>query len=217
MGTNFLAGTPLYPYECMMKQVPSATRDEHEAEKEKKKLVSIMKDYLKNNGLKVVEKRVLSAMDKLVYEEFVFLTETHKDMFYYHFCKNSKDRMITPDDAATMYLLCISPVFSKLLNEFRVKKEFRIPNKIQDITGECEYNIFHAVRMINGMKSKMQREDLFEKEIIDDRILCIIFHAYLIKEYGFPECTDKKEIRKMIRGRQINDTYEYKGQKVKIK
>ena len=50
--------------------------------------------------------------------------------------------------------------------------------------------------MIAGMESGLCEEDLFEEEILDDKVLFLIINAKFIQQYGVNGYKEKKNRRK---------------------
>lgn len=182
MSKKFLAGTELYAYECMMQELPYAGQSD-EADKRKQMLcIGLLKQFMCESGYEEISGRVLGAIDKLLFDKYVFLNRTHRDTFwrmYGRFIKNTNKK----DDGKTavIYLLSAHEVFKTILANYVSNPLFVLPSIVKDCGDEETYNIYQAAKRAAGMESGLYEEDLFEEGLIDDKVLCIIMAAKLIK------------------------------------
>ena len=167
--------------------------------------------------------RVLGAMDNLLFDEFVFLDSMHRDTFwnmYGRFIKsvNKKDNGKT----AVIYLLSTKEIFQTILVNYVSNPFFVLPRIIKGCNDEETYNIYPAVKMMAGMESGLYEENLLEDDLIDDKVLCLIMAAKLIKKHGVIECWER-QISKHQNGNRAagygkqQNIYVYNGQAIRIK
>lgn len=223
MSKKFLAGTELYAYECMMQELPYAGQSD-EADKRKQMLcIGLLKQFMSESGYEEISGRVLGAMDELLFDKYVFLNRTHRDTFWRMYGKllnnaNQKDNGKT----AAVYLLSAHEVFKTILANYVSNPLFVLPSIVKDCSDEETYDIYQAAKMTEGMESGLYEEDLFEKGLIDDKVLCIIMAAKLIKKHGVIECWER-QISKHQNGNRAagygkqQNIYVYNGQAIRIK
>lgn len=78
--------------------------------------------------------------------------------------------------------------------------------------------------MFAGMETGLKESDLFENEIIDDKLLTVILSAKFIQKYGIYGYTEKRTkhhkseyINKSARNRGSSGTYVHKGKSIRIR
>ena len=122
-----------------------------------------------------IRKRVLNSLDKFIFDEFIFCNEEHRDTFwrmYTRWAKNADKKNL--DTMAIIYLLSTHREFGTILANYVSNPLYVLPKTYSGGNDEEKYNIYHAVKMIAGMESGLEEADLFEDEIIDDKVLCLI-------------------------------------------
>ena len=124
---------------------------------------------------------------------------------------------------AVIYLLGTHREFGTILSNYVSNPLYTLPKTYSGDNDEEKYNIYHAVKMLAGMESGLEEADLFEDEIIDDKILCLIINAKFISRYGINGYQDKKNRRKEpyinnpAKHRRNQKLFSYKGQTIRIK
>lgn len=224
MATKFMSGTELFLYECMMQQAPNMSRYNREEKKFKAQYTGMLRDYMREYGYGDIRKRVLNSLDKFLFDEFIFCNEEHRDMFwrmYSRWAKNADKKDF--NTMAIIYLLSTHREFGTILANYVSNPLYVLPKMYEGSDGEEKYNIYHAVKMLAGMESGLNEEDLFEDEIIDDKILCLIINAKFISRYGINGYKDKKNsgkepyINNSVKHRRNQKLFSYKGQTLRIK
>lgn len=225
MSKKFLAGTELYAYECMMQGLPNARQPDKADKRMKGQCIGLLKQFMHEYGLGEICGRVLKALDKLLFDEFVFLNPTHRDTFWIMHGKlmkniNKKDNRKT----AVVYLLSAHEVFKTILLNYVSNPLFVLPNTVKGCSDEETYNIYQAVKMAAGLESVLYEEDLFEEDLIADKVLCLIICSKLIEKYGIAGCRDRQAgtrkpqyVNKPINYGKNQNTYVYNGQTIRIK
>lgn len=223
MSKKFLAGTELYAYECMMQEAPYAGQSDESEKQMRVRCIGLLKQFMCESGYGEICGRVLEAMDKLLFDKYIFLSLTHRDAFwrmYGRFIKNTNKK--DNGKTAVIYLLSAHEVFETILANYVSNPLFALPSIVKGCSDEETYTIYQAVRMTEGMESGLYEEDLYEEGLIDDKVLCLIMAAKLIKKHGVIECWDR-QIRKHQDsnraagyGKQQN-IYVYNGQMIRIK
>lgn len=225
MSKRFLLGTYLAPYECIMQQTPSATNVDKYEKKAKGKYISFLKQYMREYGYKELIQRVMRQIGSMVFEGFLFCSEDHRDMFLRMYCRrtkgyDNKDNLKT----AVIYLLSTNNTFKTVLENYISNPLYEMPVTISGNVDEEIYSIYHAVKMLLGMKSGLYEEDLFDNEVLSDKVLCLIINAKAISKYGIHGYLDNPQ--KEHKTRYINtphkhnrkhNTYEYGGKRMRIK
>ena len=225
MSKIFLSGTYLAPYECMMQQTPVATNVNKHEKRAKGKYTSFLKQYMRGCGYNEIIQRVMCTVESMVFDDFLFCSEDHRDMFLRMYCKrtkgyDNKDILKT----AVIYLLSANNIFKTLLENYVSNPLYEMPNMIGGNVDEEVYSIYHAVKMLLGMKSGLYEEDLFDNAVLSDRVLCLVINAKLISQYGIHGYLKKSE--KDDKPRYNNKphkhnrkfcTYEYGGKRIRIK
>lgn len=225
MSKIFLSGTYLAPYECMMQQTPAAENVDKHEKKAKGKYISFLKQYMREYGYNELRQRVMHTVGDMVFDDFMFCSEDHRDMFLRMYCKrtkgyDNKDNLKT----AVIYLLSTSNAFKTALENYVSNPLYEMPDMISGNVDEEIYSIYHAVKMLLGMKSRLYEEDLFDNEVLSDKVLCLVINAKLISQYGIHGYLKKPE--KQNKPRYNNTphkhnrkscTYEYGGKLIRIK
>ena len=224
MATKFMSGTELFMYECMMQQTPNMARCEREEKRFKAQYIGLLRDYMREYGYGEISKRVINSLDKFLFDEFVFCNEEHRDMFwrmYSKWVKNADKKDFTP--IAIIYLLSTYREFGTILANYVSNPLYILPSIYEHGDGVEKYNLYHAVKMIAGMESGLCEEDLFEEEILDDKVLFLIINAKFIQQYGVNGYKEKKNRRKepyvnnSMKRRRNQNVFSYKGQTLRIK
>lgn len=224
MATKFMSGTELFMYECMMQQTPNMARCEREEKRFKAQYIRLLRDYMREYGYGEISKRVINSLDKFLFDEFVFCNEEHRDMFwrmYSKWIKNADKRDFTP--VAIIYLLSTYREFGTILANYVSNPLYTLPSIYEHGDGVEKYNLYHAVKMIAGMESGLCEEDLFEEEILDDKVLFLIINAKFIQQYGVNGYKEKRNKRKepyvnnSMMHRRNQNVFSYKGQTLRIK
>ena len=224
MATKFMSGTELFMYECMMQQTPNIVCSEKEEKRFKAQYISLLRDYMREYGYEAIIKKVIGSLDKFFFDEFVFYDEKHRDMFwrmYSKWMKNAAKKDFTP--IAIIYLLSTYREFGTILANYVSNPLYVLPSIYKYGDGIEKYNIYHAVKMIAGIESRLSEEDLLEEELLDDKVLFLIINAKFIQQYGVNGYKEKKNRRKepyvnnsMKHGRK-QKMFSHKGQTVRIK
>ena len=223
MATKFMSGTELFMFECLMQQTPNMSRANKEEKRIKAQYIGVLKDYMREYGYGDIRKRVMNSLDKFIFDEFIFCNEEHRDTFWKmhtRWTKNTDKKDL--DAMAIMYLLSTHQEFGTILANYVSNPLYVLPKMYSGGNDEEKYNIYHAVRMLAGMESGLEEADLFEDEIIDDKILCLIINAKFISRYGINGYQDKKRrkepyINNSSKHRRNQKLFSYKGQTLRIK
>ncbi len=224
MATKFMSGTELFMFECLMQQTPNMSRANQEEKRFKAQYIGVLKDYMREYGYGDIRKRVLNSLDKFIFDEFIFCNEEHRDTFWRmhtRWAKNADKKNL--DAMAIIYLLSTHREFGTILANYVSNPLYVLPKTYSGGNDEEKYNIYHAVKMIAGMESGLEEADLFEDEIIDDKVLCLIINAKFICRYGINGYQDKKNRRKepyinnSSKHRRNQKLFSYKGQTLRIK
>ena len=224
MSKRFLSGTYLAPYEFMMQQTPAATSIDKYEKKAKGKYISFLKQYMREYGYREIIRRVMKTIGSMVFDNFLFCSEDHRDMFLRMYCKrtkgyDNKDNLKT----AVIYLLSANNIFKTVLENYVSNPLYEMPTMIGGNVDEEVYSIYHAIKMLLGMESGLYEEDLFDNEVLSDKVLCLVINAKLISQYGIHGYLNKSE--KQNKPRYINTphkhnrkscTYEYGGKQIRI-
>lgn len=225
MSKIFLSGTYLAPYECMMQQTPAAESVYKHEKKAKERYISFLKQYMRECGYNEIIQRVMRSVGSMVFDDFIFCSEDHRDMFLRMYCKrtkgyDNKDNLKT----AVIYLLSTSNIFKTVLENYVSNPLYEMPAMISGNVDEEIYSIYHAVKMLLGMKSGLYEEDLFDNDVLSDKVLCLVINAKVISKYGIHGYLNNP--KKEHKPRYINTphkhnrkscTYEYGGKRVRIK
>ena len=225
MSKKFLSGTYLAPYERMMQHIATATDLRYYESREKEKYICFLKQYMKEYGYCEIIPRVITAIGNMIFDDFLFCDETHKDIFlrmYYRKTKgyDNKDNLKT----AAIYLLTANNTFGTVLENYISNPLYELPMMIEGNVDEEVYSIYHAIKMLLGIESGLYEEDLFDDEILSDKVLCLIINAKLISKYGIHGYLNKPQ--RENKPRYINtphkhkhqvSTYEYAGKQIRIK
>ena len=224
MATKFMSGTELFMFECLMQQTPNMSRANQEEKRFKAQYIGVLKDYMREYGYGDIRKRVLNSLDKFIFDEFIFCNEEHRDTFWRmhtRWAKNADKKNL--DAMAIIYLLSTHREFGTILANYVSNPLYVLPKTYNGGNDEEKYNIYHAVKMIAGMESGLEEADLFEDEIIDDKVLCLIINAIFISKFGINGYQDKKTSRKepyinnSAKHRRNQKLFSYKGQTIRIK
>ena len=70
-----MAGTELFMFECLMQQTPNMSRANQEEKRFKAQYIGVLKDYMREYGYGDIRRRVLRALDKFIFDEFIFCNE----------------------------------------------------------------------------------------------------------------------------------------------
>ena len=184
MATKFMSGTELFMFECLMQQTPNMSRANQEEKRFKAQYIGVLKDYMREYGYGDIRKRVLNSLDKFIFDEFIFCNEEHRDTFwrmYTRWTKNADKKNL--DTMAIIYLLSTHREFGTILANYVSNPLYVLPKTYSGGNDEEKYNIYHAVKMLAGMESGLEEADLFEDDIINDRVLCLIINAKFISRY----------------------------------
>ena len=225
MSKRFLSGTYLAPYEFMMQQTPAAMSVDKYEKKAKEKYILFLKQYMREYGYREIIQRVMKTIGSMVFDNFLFGSEDHRDMFLRMYCKrtkgyDNKDNLKT----AVIYLLSANNIFKTVLENYVLNPLYEMPAMIGGNVDEELYSIYHAIKMLLGMESGLYEEDLFDNEVLSDKVLCLVINAKLISQYGIHGYLNKSE--KQNKPRYINTphkhnrkscTYEYGGKQIRIK
>ena len=225
MSKRFLSGTYLAPYEFMMQQTPAAVSADKYEKKAKGKYILFLKQYMREYGYREIIQRVMKTIGSMVFDNFLFGSEDHRDMFLRMYCKrtkgyDNKDNLKT----AVIYLLSANNIFKTVLENYVSNPLYEMPTMIGGNVDEEVYSIYHAIKMLLGMESGLYEEDLFDNEVLSDKVLCLVINAKLISQYGIHGYLNKSE--KQNKPRYINTphkhnrkscTYEYGGKQIRIK
>jgi hypothetical protein len=151
------------------------SRANQEEKRFKAQYIGVLKDYMREYGYGDIRKRVLNSLDKFIFDEFIFCNEEHRDTFWRmhtRWAKNADKKNL--DAMAIIYLLSTHREFGTILANYVSNPLYVLPKTYNGGNDEEKYNIYHAVKMIAGMESGLEEADLFEDEIIDDKVLCLI-------------------------------------------
>ena len=223
MSNKFTRGSDLFAYECIMQQLPMVSSIDKEEKKIKGRYFSILYRFMNDNGLSYIYKRVFYTLKEFVFDNIPFKNEEHRNMFYATYCRYMKLNKRNMDNTkiAVIYLLSTSRLLSSVLESYILNPLYSFDGGIKESTSEEAYNLYQAAKKLCGLKSGLDNEDLIDKEIIEDKTVCIIVNAMYIKEYGL---SDGYNLKKTIqKPRYINNSklkhnmYCYKSQTVKIK
>ena len=209
----------------MMQQTPAATSIDKYEKKSKGKYILFLKQYMREYGYREIIQRVMKTIGSMVFDNFLFCSEDHRDMFLRMYCKrtkgyDNKDNLKTAD----IYLLSANNIFKTVLENYVSNPLYEMPNMIGGNVDEEVYSIYHAIKMLLGMESGLYEEDLFDNEVLSDKVLCLVINAKLISQYGIHGYLNKSE--KQNKPRYINTphkhnrkscTYEYGGKQIRIK
>lgn len=224
MSKKFMTGTEMFLYECMMQQTPNMGRCDREEKRYKAQYIGLLRDYMREYGYGVISKRVLNSLDKFLFDEFIFCNEEHRDVFwrmYSRLMKNADKKDFAR--VAIVYLLSTYREFSTILANYVSNPIYVLPKIYEGGDGEEKYNLYHAVKMLAGMETGLTEEDLFEDEILNDKILCLIINAKFIRQYGINGYKEKKNRRKQpyinnsTKHRRNQKLYSFRGQTLRIK
>lgn len=224
MASKFLGGTELFMYECLMQQTPNMGRCEREEKRYKNQYIGLLKQFMREYGYGDICGRVLKSLDKFIFDEFIFCNEEHRDVFwrmYSRWVKNTDRKDYKT--MAVIYLLSTHREFGTILANYVSNPLFVLPKIYGGCDGEEKYNLYHAVKMIAGLESGMTEEDLFEDDIIEDKILCLVINAKLIRQYGVNGYKNKanrkkqKYINNSMKHRRSQKIYSFNGQTIRIK
>ena len=119
MATKFMAGTELFMFECLMQQTPNMSRANQEEKRFKAQYIGVLKDYMREYGYGDIRRRVLRALDKFIFDEFIFCNEEHRDTFwrmYTRWAKNADKKNL--DAMAVIYLLSTHREFGTILENY---------------------------------------------------------------------------------------------------
>ena len=225
MTNKFMAGTKLYAFECMMQQIPCLQNEERICRKQKGKYISFLKQYMNEYGYSCLFKKVIKSLSTRVFDDYIFCSDFHKEVFWKTKSKHSKNGGKTNNiKTAVIYLLSTNKVFYTTLENYVSNPLFRLPNMVKGDIDEESYAIYHAVKLILGMETGLYEEDLFDNEVLSDSVLCLIINAKMIARYGINAYENKACIHqkpKYINGSHRNNrrivTYEFNGNQVRIK
>ena len=184
-----------------------------------------LKQYMREYGYREIIQRVMKTIGSMVFDNFLFCSEDHRDMFLRMYCKrtkgyDNKDNLKT----AVIYLLSTNNIFKMVLENYVLNPLYEMPAMIGGNVDEELYSIYHAIKMLLGMESGLYEEDLFDNEVLSDKVLCLVINAKLISQYGIHGYLNKSE--KQNKPRYINTphkhnrkscTYEYGGKQIRIK
>ena len=209
----------------MMQQTPAATSIDKYEKKSKGKYISFLKQYMREYGYREIIQRVMKTIGSMVFDNFLFCSEDHRDMFLRMYCKrtkgyDNKDNLKT----AVIYLLSANNIFKTVLENYVSNPLYEMPNMIGGNVDEEVYSIYHAIKMLLGMESGLYEEDLLDNEVLSDKVLCLVINAKLISKYGIHGYLNKSEKQYKPRynnaphkyNRQLS-TYEYGGKQILIK
>lgn len=225
MSNRFLSGTYLAPYECMMQQTPITANIERYEKKAKGKYFAFLKQYMREYGYSEIIQSVIKSAGNMVFDDFVFCSELHRDIFLRMYYKRAKGYDKRDNlKSAVIYLLSTNEIFKTVLENYVSNPLYELPAMISGNVNEEIYSIYHAIKMLLGMASGLYEEDLFDSEVLSDKVLCLIINAKLISQYGIHGYLNKPE--KQHKPRYINaphkhnrqsGTYEYGGKQIRIK
>ena len=74
----------------MMQQTPAATSIDKYEKKSKGKYISFLKQYMREYGYREIIQRVMKTIGSMVFDNFLFCSEDHRDMFLRMYCKRTK-------------------------------------------------------------------------------------------------------------------------------
>lgn len=223
MSAKFFSGTELFMYECMMQQTPNISRFGKNEKKMKTQYIGCLKEFMREHGYGEVIKRVLKILDKFLFDEFIFLSEEHRDLFwrmYKKWLKNNAKKDF--GKMAVIYLLSTHRTFEVILANYVSNPLYTLPKMYKGGEGEEKYNIYHAAKMFAGTDSRFDEADIFEDDVISDKVLCLVINAKFIEKYGINGYKDKgkkskpKYVNNSIKHRH-NKVFTYNGQTVRIK
>lgn len=185
MSKKFLLGTYLAPYEKMMQHIATAADLRYYEKRVKEKYIHFLKQYMCEYGYSEIIPRVITAIGDMLFEDFLFCDKAHKDIFirmYHRKTKgyDNKDSLKT----AVIYLLSANDTFSMVLESYITNPLYELPIMVEGNIDEDVYSIYHAVKMLLGMKTGLYEEDLLDNEVLSDKVLCLIINAKLIARYG---------------------------------
>lgn len=151
MSKRFLSGTYLAPYEFMMQQTPAAVSVDKYEKKAKGKYISFLKQYMREYGYNEIIQRVMRQIGSMVFDDFLFCSKDHRDIFLRMYCKrtkgyDNKDNMKT----AVIYLLSTNNIFKTVLENYVSNPLYEMPNMIGgnvDMKSYCE--LHNKIRMKN--------------------------------------------------------------------
>lgn len=222
MSAKFLGGTELFMYECMMQQTPNLTRYGKEEKKLKARYIGSLKEFMRNNGYGAVIKRVMNSLDKFLFDEFVFLSDEHKELFwrmYLRMLKTGTKNIF--NRTAVIYLLSTHREFEIILANYVSNPLYALPCVYKGNGTEEKYSIYHAAKMLAGADTKLTEEDLLEDGIVSDTVLCLIINAKFIAKYGINGCKERKPkqryVNNSMKHRRNKNVYTYNGQTIRIK
>ena len=222
MSAKFLGGTELFMYECMMQQTPNLTRYGKEEKKLKAQYIGSLKEFMRNNGYGAVIKRVMNSLDKFLFDEFVFLNDEHKELFwkmYLRMLKTYTGNIF--DKTAVSYLLSTHRDFEIILANYVSNPLYSLPNMYKGNGTEEKYSIYHAAKMLDGKNTRLAEEDLFEDGIVSDTVLCLVIIAKFIAKYGINGCKERQRkqryVNNSMKHRRNKNVYTYNGQMIRIK
>ena len=225
MSKKFLAGTELYAYECMMQDLPYAGQAEESDKRIKLRYMGLLKQFMLEYGYEQITEKVLMAMDRFLFDTCIFLNTMHRDTFWHMYGRfikstNKKDNGKT----AVIYLLSTNEVFKTILANYVSNPLFALPSTAKGCSDEESYNIYQAVKTTAGMESGLYDEDLFEEDLIDNKVLCLIMIAKMIEKYGITGCHERqnRKSRPQYANKPVNrgkrqNTYVYNGRMIRIK
>lgn len=225
MSKRFLSGTYLAPYECMMQQTPAAENVDKYEKMAKGKYISFLRQYMREYGYTEIIQRVMKPIGSMVFDDLLFCSEDHRDMFLRMYCKRTKGYDNKNNlKTAVIYLLSSNNIFKTALENYVFNPLYEMPVMVSGNVDAEVYSIYHAIKMLLGMKSGLYEEDLFDNEVLSDKVLCLVINAKLISQYGIHGYLKKPEKRNKPRYNNTphkynrkSSTYEYGGKQIRIK
>ena len=118
-------------------------------------------------GYDVISKRVLMSLNEFIFDDFIFYSEEHRDVFwsmYRRWIKNADKKDF--NKIAVIYLLSTKKVFGTVLANYVSNPHYVLLPILKNCNGEEEYNIYHAAKMSAGLENGITEEDLLDDGVI---------------------------------------------------
>lgn len=200
----------------------------HYSKSEKKltgQYIEHLRQFMREYGYGELCKRVIKSLNTMVFDSFIFISQEHRNRFwqmYNRWLKCTYKREYR--EIAVIYILSAKKIFQTVLTNYILNPLFSMPNMINNCVGEENYTLYQAAKLFAGMETGLKESDLYENEIIDDKLLAVILSAKFIQKYGIYGYTEKrtkhhksKYINKSARYSRSSGTYEYNGKSIRIR
>lgn len=208
-------------YEQMMKRMPfQIYSDEYD------RFVSLhytnyFYEFLKEYNLERLKKRIENAKKNMLFDDFLFLNENHRNIFYKSYNRYLKRHRADDNKIAVMYLLSASDCFYPILTELILKNKISLSQENTSSLDMFSYIMYHAAKMLVHEDSGLKYKDLFDRNALEDEMVCLILNAMFITHYGTNcciECGPKKKKQGYIKNSKnaANTVYFYGSSLVRV-